>query len=57
MIDSLVDLADTLVMCGGLAVIVWLGLRKRNLAWPPAATIGMLVWLIVFGCAIYLAIR
>ena len=57
MIDSLVDLADTLVMCGGLAVIVWLGLRKRNLAWPPAATIGMLVWLIVFGCAIYLAVR
>ena len=55
--DSL-DLLDFLVLCAGLAAIVWVGLhssrRKPTIAWSPAAVIGMLVWLAVFGFALYL---
>jgi len=61
MIDSLLDLVDALVMFAGLAVIVWLGLhasrRKRASGWPAVAVMGMLVWLTVFGFALYLIFR
>jgi hypothetical protein len=55
---SLLDLVDTLVLCGGLAAIMWVGMhasrRKRRSRWPPAAAMGMLVWLAALGVAFYL---
>lgn len=57
MTDSF-DLLDFLVLCAGLAVIVWVGLhssrRKPTIGWSPAAVIGMIVWLAVFGFPLYL---
>jgi hypothetical protein len=54
----ILDLFDYLAFCAGLVVILWVGLhssrRKRARAWPPAAVLGMLAWLAVFGFALYL---
>jgi len=42
----------------GLVVIMWVGLhsppRRVAIALPPGAIIGMIVWLAVFGFALYL---
>jgi len=58
MTDSPFDLVDTLALCAGLAVILWVGLyasrRKRPSGWPLGAVIGMFVWLAALGVALYL---
>ena len=47
-----------LAFCAGLVVIMWVGLhsplRRVAIALPPGAIIGMIVWLAVFGFALYL---
>ena len=44
MTDSPFDLVDTLALCAGLAVMLWVGLyasrRKRPSGWPLVAVIG-----------------
>ncbi len=58
--DLFDHLVDFLALCAGLLVIIWIGLRssrrKRARALPPAAVVGMLTWLAVFGLALYLMI-
>ena len=58
--DLFEHLVDFLALCAGLVVIAWIGLRasfrKRALAWPPAAVIGMVAWLAAFGFALYLMV-
>jgi len=55
-VTDLLDLVDVLVLCGGLVVILWVGLQssgpKRGISFP--AIVGMSVWLAVFAVAIYL---
>jgi hypothetical protein len=49
---------DMLALCAGLALIIWLGRhrsrRGRATGIPTAAAVGMIVWLAVFGFAVYL---
>jgi hypothetical protein len=57
-VTDLLDLVDVLVLCGGLVVILWVGLQSsrpnRGISLP--AIIGMSVWLAVFAVAIYLTL-
>lgn len=54
----ILDLFDLLAFCAGLVVILWVGLhfsrRKRAIALPPTAMLGVITWLAVFGLALYL---
>lgn len=56
--EQSLDLLDTLVLVAGLMVILWTSLRfsRRQPAAPGqrAAAIGMLVWLLLLGFALYL---
>jgi hypothetical protein len=59
MILDLFDLLfDLLAFRAGLVVIMRVGLhsplRRVAIALPPGAIIGMIVWLAVFGFALYL---
>jgi hypothetical protein len=49
-----------LALCAGLALIIWVGRhrsrRSRPTRIPPAAAVGMIVWLAVFGFAVYLVL-
>ena len=58
-LDLFDHFVDFIAFCAGLVVIMWLALhssrRKRAMALPPAAVVGILVWLAVFGFALYLA--
>jgi hypothetical protein len=57
MMDSVSDLFDLVSLCGGLLLIAWLGWResaRRKTPGDRSLQIGMFVWLVGFGFALYL---
>jgi hypothetical protein len=53
------NLVDVLVLCVGLVLIVWIGMRRSRVRsatspWPVVAKVGLIVWLAVFAFALYL---
>ncbi len=57
MTDPLSDLFDLVTLCVGLVAIAWLGWReiaRRRFPVDRAVGLGMLVWLVSFGFALYL---
>jgi hypothetical protein len=57
MMDSVSDLLDLVSLCAGLLMIAWLGWRElagRKAPGDRSLRIGMFVWLVGFGFALYL---
>lgn len=57
MTDPFSDLFDLAAMCVGLIAIAWLGWReivRKKVSVDRAVGLGMLVWLVSFGFALYL---
>jgi hypothetical protein len=57
MMDSVSDLFDLVSLCAGLLLIAWLGWResaRRKTRGDRSLQIGMFVWLVGFGFALYL---
>ena len=57
MTDPFSDLFDLVAMCVGLIAIAWLGWReivRRKFPIDRSAGLGMLVWVVGFGFALYL---
>jgi hypothetical protein len=57
MMDPFSDLFDLVTLCTGLVLIAWLGWRETVRRKTPAdrsLRLGMLVWLVSFGFALYL---
>jgi|GEM_PF-2488973 hypothetical protein len=57
MTDPFSDLFDLVAMCVGLIAIAWLGWReivRKKVSLDRTVGLGMLVWLVSFGFALYL---
>jgi len=57
MMDPFSDLFDLVTLCAGLGLIAWLGWRetmRRKTSMDRSLGLGMLVWLVSFGFALYL---
>lgn len=57
MTDPFSDLFDLATLCVGLVAIAWLGWReivRRKFPIDQAVGLGMLVWVVSFGFALYL---
>lgn len=57
MTDPFSDLFDLATLCVGLVAIAWLGWReivRRKFPIDRAVGLGMLVWVVSFGFALYL---
>lgn len=57
MMEPFSDLFDLATLCVGLAAIAWLGWRetmRRKISFDGTVGLGMLVWLVSFGFALYL---
>lgn len=56
--DSFSDLFDLFSLCAGLLLIAWLGwresARRKSSGGDRSLQIGMFVWLVGFGFALYL---
>ena len=57
MMDPFSDLFDLVTLCVGLGLISWLGWHetmRRKTSVDRSLGLGMLVWLVSFGFALYL---
>jgi hypothetical protein len=57
MTDPFSDLFDLATLCVGLVAIAWLGWReivRRKFPIDRSVGLGMLVWVVSFGFALYL---